>query len=433
MNLKRDAQGVVDGIVAEDIGKFPDTNLAESLQRISGVSIDRSHRRRLARHGSRRRPGLQPGAAERPPDAGLEPRRTRAPRTRAPSTSRTSPPKRSAAIEVYKTSRADTPTGGIGATINIKTARPLDTPGLHTSFGVKGVIRHVGRQPAGRPARATRSRRKSPASSATPSRDDTLRRRAHRQLPGARLSASTRRRSATAGARSPATRTTGARFRSRARRARRTSPTVPMPTDTYSVPQNLGYSVNGIERKRTNGQLTLQFAPVDSLTATLDYTYSENKIAARSATSCRCGSTSVPRSSSWTDGPVAGPLDLFRDHPAGDQRPVDGRRQVRHQEREQVARLQPGVGSHRRASASSSTTTTRAPNPAPTARTARTPCSASPASSAARPRRDFSNDFPVMSVALPAGQTGIDAVADDGHRLELPQQLHEDRRSSRRS
>src|SRR3546814_8735032 len=42
MNLKRDAQGIVDGIVAKDIGKFPDTNLAESLQRISGVSIDRS-------------------------------------------------------------------------------------------------------------------------------------------------------------------------------------------------------------------------------------------------------------------------------------------------------------------------------------------------------------------------------------------------------
>src|ERR1044072_9443520 len=42
MKLKRDSQGVVDGIVAEDIGKFPDTNLAQSLQRISGVSIDRS-------------------------------------------------------------------------------------------------------------------------------------------------------------------------------------------------------------------------------------------------------------------------------------------------------------------------------------------------------------------------------------------------------
>src|SRR6188768_2751294 len=41
METKREASGVVDAISAEDIGKFPDTNLAESLQRITGVSIDR--------------------------------------------------------------------------------------------------------------------------------------------------------------------------------------------------------------------------------------------------------------------------------------------------------------------------------------------------------------------------------------------------------
>src|SRR5215468_2377574 len=41
MEVKRDASGVVDAISAEDIGKFPDTNLAESLQRITGVSINR--------------------------------------------------------------------------------------------------------------------------------------------------------------------------------------------------------------------------------------------------------------------------------------------------------------------------------------------------------------------------------------------------------
>ena len=41
IDLKRNSSGVVDGISAEDIGKFPDTNLAESLQRITGVSIDR--------------------------------------------------------------------------------------------------------------------------------------------------------------------------------------------------------------------------------------------------------------------------------------------------------------------------------------------------------------------------------------------------------
>ena len=42
MDVKRSSAGVVDAISAEDIGDFPDTNLAESLQRITGVSIDRS-------------------------------------------------------------------------------------------------------------------------------------------------------------------------------------------------------------------------------------------------------------------------------------------------------------------------------------------------------------------------------------------------------
>src|SRR5690606_16705386 len=43
MEIKREAIGVVDAISAEDIGKFPHTNLAESLQRIPGVSIDRQN------------------------------------------------------------------------------------------------------------------------------------------------------------------------------------------------------------------------------------------------------------------------------------------------------------------------------------------------------------------------------------------------------
>ncbi len=41
MDIKRDSAGVVDAISAEDMGKFPDTNLAESLQRNTGVSINR--------------------------------------------------------------------------------------------------------------------------------------------------------------------------------------------------------------------------------------------------------------------------------------------------------------------------------------------------------------------------------------------------------
>src|SRR5688500_17676924 len=41
LNLKRDAPNVRDSIVAEDIGKMPDLNLAESIQRIPGVAISR--------------------------------------------------------------------------------------------------------------------------------------------------------------------------------------------------------------------------------------------------------------------------------------------------------------------------------------------------------------------------------------------------------
>ncbi|PXA96700.1 TonB-dependent receptor [Nostoc sp. 3335mG] len=41
LNVKRDSVSSVDAIVAEDIAKFPDQNLAESLQRIPGISIQR--------------------------------------------------------------------------------------------------------------------------------------------------------------------------------------------------------------------------------------------------------------------------------------------------------------------------------------------------------------------------------------------------------
>ena len=41
IELKKDTVGQVDAVVAEDIGKFPDQNLAESLQRIPGVDIVR--------------------------------------------------------------------------------------------------------------------------------------------------------------------------------------------------------------------------------------------------------------------------------------------------------------------------------------------------------------------------------------------------------
>src|SRR5690242_19706321 len=139
MRLKRDSQGVVDGIVAEDIGKFPDTNLAESLQRITGVSIDRSIGEgskitvrgigpdyNLVLLNGRQMPGASIGD-------------TFASNSRSFDFANLASEAVSA-VEVYKTSRAQTSTGGIGASVNIKTTRPLDAPGMKLNLGVKGVM-----------------------------------------------------------------------------------------------------------------------------------------------------------------------------------------------------------------------------------------------------------------------------------------------------
>lgn len=42
LEIKRNASGISDAITAEDIGKFPDLNISESLQRIPGVTLDRT-------------------------------------------------------------------------------------------------------------------------------------------------------------------------------------------------------------------------------------------------------------------------------------------------------------------------------------------------------------------------------------------------------
>ena len=52
----------------------------------------------------------------------------------------------------------------------------------------------------------------------------------------------------------------------------------PQMGDVYAVPQNMQYGFKEVDRTRTNGQLTLQYRPMENLTATLDYTYSKNEV-----------------------------------------------------------------------------------------------------------------------------------------------------------
>jgi TonB-dependent receptor len=146
ISIKRESVGVVDAISAEDIGKFPDTNLAESLQRITGVSINRRNgegaqvtvRGFGPQYNLVTLNGRQLAASDQTTVGGDE----SADFSR--NTSRSFDFSNLAAegvktLEVYKTGRAAIPTGGIGATINVVTRQPLDAreSGFTGSIGAK--------------------------------------------------------------------------------------------------------------------------------------------------------------------------------------------------------------------------------------------------------------------------------------------------------
>ncbi len=117
-DIKRNADVIVDSISSESLGKFPDTNVAESLQRITGVSVDRSGGEgqfvTVRGFGPEFNTVLVNGRTFASENAG-----------RAFSFDLLASELISGA-DVYKSSNAGFQDGGIGATINLKTPRPLD-------------------------------------------------------------------------------------------------------------------------------------------------------------------------------------------------------------------------------------------------------------------------------------------------------------------
>lgn len=131
IDKKRNSDLVTDSITAEDLGKFPDNNIADSLQRIPGVSIDRSGGE--GRFVSVR--GLGPDFTAvlingRSPATENEDRAFSFD-TLASELVRT--------VDVFKTSSASLKEGGLGGTINIATARPFDFDGFHAAGSLKGM------------------------------------------------------------------------------------------------------------------------------------------------------------------------------------------------------------------------------------------------------------------------------------------------------
>ncbi|MCH2189569.1 MAG: TonB-dependent receptor [Gammaproteobacteria bacterium] len=259
-DIKRNSSGVVDAISAEDMGVFPDTNLAESLQRITGVSIDRT-----------RGEGSQVTVRGFGPQFNLVTLNGRQmPTYEGRSFDFADLASESVAgVQIYKTGRADVPSGGIGASINIQTTEPLQSPGLKSVVAFKALS----------DTSTTTGSDFTPELSGIYSNtfaDDTF---------GIAISASVQERdSGDNNAYVNGWRTFEGDNLSG---DWGTVPTNgnqlnrPGAGDVYGVPQQTGYTFNEYSRDRINGQLTLQWQATESLRATADYTYSENEVATK--------------------------------------------------------------------------------------------------------------------------------------------------------
>ncbi|QHJ13914.1 hypothetical protein FX988_04195 [Paraglaciecola mesophila] len=275
-NIKRDSDGVVDAITAQDIGKFPDTNLAESLQRITGVSIDRSNNE-----------GNQVTVRGFGPSFNLVTLNNR----QMPTSStlledgidrsfnfREIAAESVSGVEVYKTGKANISSGGIGSTINIKTAKPFDYDGFKAVATVKGVVDtsvEVG-------------------DSVTPEISGMVSQQFADGKVGVLLSLSHAERDS----RKERVGTPGWVPERGSNVDKSGIDTSLNPSRTHWAPLAISVDTHDNQRERQNGQLVLQFAPIDTLVATLDYTLSRFE-----------ETSNINRTSFWFDGDTGGDAD----------------------------------------------------------------------------------------------------------------------------
>jgi iron complex outermembrane receptor protein len=128
IEIKRNNNSIVDAITAEDIGKFPDKNVAESLQRVPGVTVQRQwgEGAAVSIRGAGNELTLTTLNGQNVASTGwfvLEPARRSYNYELLPS-------ELVGDIEVYKSSQADLAEGGVGGTVVINTRKPLDLPSL---------------------------------------------------------------------------------------------------------------------------------------------------------------------------------------------------------------------------------------------------------------------------------------------------------------
>ncbi|MES2833723.1 MAG: TonB-dependent receptor [Pseudomonadota bacterium] len=148
LNIKRNDNGIVDAIVAEDIADFPDLNLAEAIQRIPGVAIDRDAGegrsltvRGLSSDFTRTRiNGMEAQATTGATDSSGGANRGRGFDFNVFASELFN------SITVRKSASAETEEGSLGATIDLQATRPFDYKGFTAAASVQGGYNDLSEQ-----------------------------------------------------------------------------------------------------------------------------------------------------------------------------------------------------------------------------------------------------------------------------------------------
>ncbi|MBY8829657.1 TonB-dependent receptor [Hephaestia mangrovi] len=141
IQTKRNSSEIVDAINAQDIASFPDANLADSLQRIPGISIERDGGegrditvRGLGGNFSRTRfNGMETVSSTTGSTLGAGVNRGRGFDYSVFASELFN------SIVVHKTQSANVDEGSLGATVDLQTARPFDHPGFQAAVSAQGA------------------------------------------------------------------------------------------------------------------------------------------------------------------------------------------------------------------------------------------------------------------------------------------------------
>ncbi|GFD90416.1 TonB-dependent receptor [Tenacibaculum sp. KUL152] len=247
---KKASDVVYDGITAEDLGKFPDQNVAESLQRITGVAIDRSGGEgqfiTVRGFGPDFNTVLVNGRQIATENQG-----------RAFSFD-TLPAELISGAKVYKSPLASMQEGGIGSTVEITTARPFAFDGFKAVASVKGMYEDI-------------SEETSPQMSGLITNtfmDGKL---------GILAAASFQQRELQTNMLETRYWRPGVSITNRSELDNPAYADSAQFNGVY-IPQNFDQIVDLVDRERTSGTLVVQYAPNDDMTLTLDGLYSKFEV-----------------------------------------------------------------------------------------------------------------------------------------------------------